>query len=119
MVVKTLGNQNNANNNKKAQGQHLYRWMVRYELTDGLCENHHQSNRGDHSADHDSYVIDHPHGSDDGIKRENKVNHHDLHDDRREIAARFGLRFGRCPLNGMVDLRCALPNEKEPASDQN
>ena len=78
MVIEALGNQDHADDDQETQCEHLYCWVLRHELTDRLCKDHHQGHRCYDSADHDSYIVDHANCCDDRVKRKDKIHHHDL-----------------------------------------
>jgi Na+/H+-dicarboxylate symporter len=108
-----------ADQDEKAQGQHLDRWVPVHEVADRSGGHQHDAQRDHVRRDHDRYLIHHPDRGDDRVEREHDVDHHDLRDDggQRSCSLLGGLAVF-APFDLFVDLVDCLGDEEQAADDQ-
>ncbi|VVO40485.1 hypothetical protein PS704_05800 [Pseudomonas fluorescens] len=82
--AQTLSGQRETDHHQEAQTEHDDRWVGVDETGQRLAGDDHQADGDDHRDHHDRQFIDHAHGGNDRVKREHRVEHHDLRDDRPE-----------------------------------
>src|SRR4051794_27864536 len=97
--------------------------MPVHEIANVAGKPKHDAHREDHGSDHDLDVLSEAHRRDDGIKREDDVDHNDLRYDRHHggaaaggLAVRIGAVF--IAFKAAMDLMHAFPEEKESAGEE-
>lgn len=84
LLVETFKDEHDTDKEKEGEGEDLDRWMAFDEPPDSGGVEHHDENRHDNGGNHDVEVVGHPDGGNDGIKREDDIQEHDLDKDKHE-----------------------------------
>ena len=113
MKAYPLGQQGNSDQQQETQCQDLQSGSMVDEVADGSACIHHDDYGDDHRCNHDEQLICHSYRRDDGVKREDDVQNHDLDDDPREGCARPGGRMPLFPLKLVVDFKGAFRKQKQ------
>ena len=80
--IKTVADQRHADQEQKAERQHLDGRMFLYEGADFAGKEHHEADRNDYRGNHDGKLAGHSQGGDDRIKGKNDVQQENLHNNR-------------------------------------
>src|SRR5262245_53961463 len=119
MLAEAFRHQHTADQDEKAEREHLDGRMSVHEITDLIHEDEHDDHRDDHGSDHDSDLLDHPDGSNDRVEREDDIEQHDLDDHLLEVHRHL---FGFLAVHAFelfVNLTGTLPEQKHSPDDQN
>ncbi|RYP44000.1 hypothetical protein DL770_011522 [Monosporascus sp. CRB-9-2] len=119
MKAQALGHQREADHQQEAQAQHHHRAMRVDELRQRARGKQHGAHGDHHGCHHHRQVVDHAHGSDDGVDGEHRIENHHLHDDIPELAVAAAMAFVlRLAVQAFVQFGRGLEQQEEAAQQQ-
>jgi len=116
-----VGDQDHADHQEEAQGQHDHAGVVVDEVGERVGGQQHDHHRDDHGGHHDGQVIRHPDSRQDRVYREDHVDQDDLEDHRPEVRgddACLVEEIRGLGVHRAVDFLGGLPQQEEAAGDQ-
>ncbi len=114
METKPFGHQTETNHQQEAQTQNNNSWMAVNKARQRLAGQQHQADGNNDCRHHHRQVIDHANSGNDGIQREDGVQHHDLCDHPPELSAfTLGGVIAVFPFQPFVELHSGFKQQEE------
>ena len=117
MLMETLGDQRNTDQEQKSEGKHLNRRMALDKPTDRIGEKHHRDDRDDDAAIMIQIFVDHPDRRNHRIERKDYIEKHDLNDHAGKRGINLFRSITFLALERTVNFVGAFPDQKQ-AADQ-
>ncbi|MNE27089.1 hypothetical protein D3C80_1204830 [compost metagenome] len=124
MDAEAVGDQDGADHQQEAEGQHDHGRVLVDEVGQGVRGQQHDQDGDDHGDHHDRHVIGHADGGQDGVDREDQVQQDDLDDGRTDVVDDDVLLVllqhvvRRGDVDGVVDFLGGFPHQEQTAGDQ-
>ena len=122
MHAEAVRDQHGADHQQEAQRQHHHGRIPLDEIRHRIRGEQHHQHRRDHRNHHHRQMLGHAHGGQDGIDREDEVQHQDLRDRRAEghrLAPDVQEIVIGVRIDIVMDFLGSLPHQEQPARDQN